>query len=99
MLYVVPLCGRWAAQASGLGTEAMAVIIPWMGIINLLNPIVNFFLYCMRHKDLKLAVKCLFYCKKITKAMLDRLGVEQTTAHKPKQSDPNQSDNVEVNSV
>lgn len=45
-------------------------IIPYMSLISNMNAITNFFIYTMRHKDIRKGIECLFTCKKLTKAMI-----------------------------
>ena len=53
--------------------ELHNLVSPWRAVLNLMNPLVNYFLYVRRHKDIRLAVKYLFTCKELTEAKIAQI--------------------------
>lgn len=70
LLYILPVSAQLVSVSSNQTNENIAFIIPYMFIISNVNAIMNFFIYTSRHKDIRLAVKCLFTCEELTPMML-----------------------------
>ena len=72
LFYEVPtllLFASWIFDLPGLQFGSMG---PVFYALSLLNPILNLFIYAVRHKDIRLGIRFFFQCKKLTQVHLNQ---------------------------